>query len=96
MAERFDLKVVAKLYSLPSGFQVPGCIVALLSIAQIAICQDEQARRSDDSVAIAMEPPVVQWTAGRDAMNFRYDFLNHVKEDIEIARIPLSELEALK
>ena len=62
-----------------SSFQVAGCILATLSIAQFAVCQDEQARQSDDRVAIALDPPVVRWTANRDEMNFRYDFLRNVK-----------------
>jgi len=62
-----------------SGFQVAGCIVAMLSIAQFAICQDEPVRQSDDSAAHVREPPVVRWTANRDEMNFRYDSLRNVK-----------------
>ena len=39
--------------------------------AQTALCQENpDAHR---------ETPVVQWTAARDAMNFRYDFLENVK-----------------
>lgn len=79
MPKRSDLKVEAKRHFAVPGFQVAGCIVAVLSIAQSAICQDKQARQSDDSVANATAPPVVQWTASHDAMNFRYDFLDNVK-----------------
>jgi hypothetical protein len=51
----------------------------MLSIAQFAICQDEQAGQSDDSAATAVDPPVVRWTANRDEMNFRYDVLENVE-----------------
>lgn len=79
MTERFDVKLVAKRCFWRSGLQAAGCIVAVLSIAQSAICQDKRERQSDDSVANATDPPVVQWTASHDAMNFRYDFLDNVK-----------------
>ncbi len=55
-----------------------GGFAALLSIAQCGICQEELASQSD-AVASVKEPPVVQWTVARDAMNFRYDFLENVK-----------------
>ncbi|MFZ5831361.1 MAG: exo-alpha-sialidase [Planctomycetota bacterium] len=79
MTEGFDLKLAARRCSSRSGLQVAGCIVAVLSIAHSAICQDKQERQSDDSVASATDPPVVRWTASHDAMNFRYDFLDNVK-----------------
>ena len=62
-----------------SSFQVAGCIVAMLSIAQFAFCEDEQARQSDDRAAHVRERPVVRWTANCDEMNFRYDFLRKVE-----------------
>jgi hypothetical protein len=53
--------------------------VALLLTARFGLSQDERGRHCDDSVATVKERPVVQWTVGRDAMNFRYNFLKNVK-----------------
>jgi len=51
-------------------WQTFACLTLLLG-AQTALCQENpDAHR---------ETPVVQWTAARDAMNFRYDFLENVK-----------------
>ena len=80
MAEKPDLKIVAKRHLVAARFQATGCIVAMLSIAQFAICQDETARQSDDSAAHVRERPVVRWTADRDEMNFRYDISRERKD----------------
>jgi len=79
MAENSNLKVILKRHFVVSGDQVAGCIVAKLTIAQFAFCEYEPARQSNDSAAHARARPVVRWTANRDEMDFRYDFLRNVK-----------------
>jgi hypothetical protein len=43
----------------------------LLLAVQTALCQENSG--------VPREMPVVQWTAARDQMNFRYDFLENIK-----------------
>lgn len=74
-----NLKVAADRCFSRSGFPVVGCILTLLLTGQWGICQDEQARQSDDTATNAKAPPAVRWTVDRDAMSFRYSFLGNVK-----------------
>ncbi len=54
--------------------------LTLLLAAQPPLCQgDPNAHR---------ETPVVQWTVARDAMNFRYDFLENVKATTLLTATP--------
>lgn len=65
----------------PSGSLCNLKILAFLPFilaAQIGVCQEHQ-RTSRDVNSNPGKTPVLEWTAGRDAMNFRYDFLEKVK-----------------
>jgi hypothetical protein len=51
----------------------------LIPVAHIAICKNEKNIKSENQKPLSKEMPVLRWTANRDAMNFRYDFLENVK-----------------
>ncbi len=54
-------------------------ILLLIPVAQAAFCQTDNSIKSGDQKSITKEIPVVQWTANRDEMNFRYNFLENTK-----------------
>ncbi len=51
----------------------------LIPVVQAAFCQTDNSIKCDDPKPITKEIPVVRWTANRDEMNFRYDFLEYVE-----------------
>ncbi|MFZ5831360.1 MAG: exo-alpha-sialidase [Planctomycetota bacterium] len=58
---------------------------------QSEVRQSGTVSRQPDSVRPApRNPPVVRWTAARDAMNFRYDFLENVKTTTLLRATPES------
>jgi hypothetical protein len=102
MAAWFDSRVLTKRCFSRLGFRVAGRIVALLSMTRFAFCQ------SDDSMAaIRFIAPPMRYEGRSTSIGFAYprsvvvrDHLCVIypvnKEDLEIARIPLYELRALK
>jgi hypothetical protein len=81
-----DLRAIAKPYSCPASFQVPECSVALLLTAPFGICPDKRYGGRSKSIGHAYPHSVV--------VGERLRVIYPVnKEDIEIARVPLSELE---
>jgi len=54
--------------------------LTLLLIAQTTLCQENQNT--------SRKTPVVRWTAGRDAMNFRYEFLENIKTTTLLTATP--------
>ena len=54
--------------------------LTLLLIAKTTLCQENQN--------VSRKTPVVRWTAGRDAMNFRYEFLENIKTTTLLTATP--------
>ncbi len=54
-------------------------ILWLILIAPPAACQADDSTKSGIQLSSTREIPVVRWTANRDAMNFRYDFIENIE-----------------
>ena len=50
-----------------------------IPVSQGALGQTDISNNSSDQTASTRETPVVRWTANRDEMNFRYDFLDNIE-----------------
>ncbi|MCK4677695.1 MAG: hypothetical protein KAT48_06150, partial [Bacteroidales bacterium] len=55
------------------------CFLLQIPVSQAAFCQTDHSNKSGDQKSITGETPVVRWTANRDEMNFRYDFLENIE-----------------
>ncbi|MCK4677340.1 MAG: exo-alpha-sialidase, partial [Bacteroidales bacterium] len=55
------------------------CFLLQIPISQAAFCQTDDSIKRGDRKSITGETPVVRWTANRDEMNFRYDFLENTE-----------------
>ncbi len=81
MKERLRLRKDDQKQSCPTSVRAAGCFLTLLMFVQPGMCQyNEHGKKGDGPAAHAgRKSPVVEWTAGCDAMNFRYNFLENVK-----------------
>lgn len=55
------------------------CFFLQIPISQTAFCQTDHMINGGDKKAITKKTPVVRWTANRDEMNFRYNFLKNLE-----------------
>ncbi len=54
-------------------------IMLFIFAAQPALCKTGDKSKTSDQISVAREIPVVRWTANRDEMNFRYNFLENLE-----------------
>jgi hypothetical protein len=74
----------------PGRLRVAGCFVAVILAAQVEMCQ-ENSRTGETPPAVvptSRTMPVLQKTAARDSMGFKYNVPEKVKKALRFAATP--------